>query len=371
MLENIKRLKENKKMKIIRDSINTYDEEENEENKNIEFNLEYRKIINTKDLNSKFISELKSLTDFVKERSYYRDIYGNRITPKGEWMPTPYQKLEKINKKIRNYYYNRQKSKKIPLIVQNSKNALNNSKLNLSERQKNKSKNYFSLEKYGKSDTASLSFNNNIMKLNSSNKKCMSETAYHKKYKILNKKPVSLNKFNNRNNIYEKNSKFANYISEYSKVNKEILYNLALKTKLNTDINHILNSNANPDKIINKSKTNNYIKEIDNYKSKQFKNKSRDRLLLNATHTKESFMNKIIMKNKGTINNNIYNINSFRANKYLTLKNIMKNNNNNNKSLENIDKNDSSFNKNMNKYKTYKNFVVHNIVFFDDKNKLV
>ena len=96
-------------------------------------------------------------------------------------MPTPYQKLEKINKKIRNYYYNRQKSKKIPLIVQNSKNALNNSKLNLSERQKNKSKNYFSLEKYGKSDTASLSFNNNIMKLNTSNKKCMSETAYHKK----------------------------------------------------------------------------------------------------------------------------------------------------------------------------------------------
>lgn len=171
----------------------------------------------------------------------------------------------------------------------------------------------------------------------------MSETAYHKKYKILNKKPVSLNKFNNRNNIYEKNSKFANYISEYSKINKEILYNLALKTKLNTDINHILNSNANPDKIINKSKTNNYIKEIDNYKSKQFKNKSRDRLLLNATHTKESFMNKIIMKNNGTINNNIYNINSFRANKYLTLKNIMKNNNNNNKSLENIDKNDSSF----------------------------
>jgi hypothetical protein len=255
--------------------------------------------------------------------------------------------------------------------VQNSKNALNNSKLNLSERQKNKSKNYFSLEKYGKSDTASLSFNNNIMKLNTSNKKCMSETAYHKKYKILNKKPVSLNKFNNRNNIYEKNSKFAKYISEYSKINKEILYNLALKTKLNTDINHILNSNANPDKIINKSKTNNYIKEIDNYKSKQFKNKSRDRLLLNATHTKESFMNKIIMKNNGTINNNIYNINSFRANKYLTLKNIMKNNNNNNKSLENIDKNDSSFNKNMNKYKTYKNFVVHNIVFFDDKNKLV
>ena len=195
MLENIKRLKEKKNMKIIRDSINTYDEEENEENKNIEFNLEYRKIINTKDLNSKFISELKSLTDFVKERSYYRDIYGNRITPKGEWMPTPYQKLEKINKKIRNYYYNRQKSKKIPLIVQNSKNALNNSKLNLSERQKNKSKNYFSLKKYDKSDTASLSFNNNIMKLNSSNKKSMSETAYHKKYKILNKKPVSLNKF--------------------------------------------------------------------------------------------------------------------------------------------------------------------------------
>ena len=377
MLENIKRLKEKKKMKIIRDSINTNGEEETEENKNIEFNLEYRKIINTKDINSKFTSELKSLTDFVKERSYYRDINGNRITPRGEWMPTPYQKLEKINKKIRNYYYNRQKSKKIPLIVQNSKNFYNNNnKLNLSERQKNKSKNYFSLKKYVKSlekanyskilnsskysskkNDASQSFNNN-------NKKCMSETAYHKRYKILKKKPVSLNKFNNRDNIYaknSKNSKYTDYITEYNKINKEILYNLTLKTKLNSDIKHILNSNANHDKLINKSKTKNCINEIDKYKLKQFnnKNKSRDRLILNATQ-KESFMNKI---------NNI-NFNSFRANKNLTLKNIMMNNDN--KSLESIDKNNnSSFNKNMNKYKTFKNFVVHNIVLFDDKNKLV
>ena len=373
MLENIKRLKEKKKMKIIRDSINTNGEEETEENKNIEFNLEYRKIINTKDINSKFTSELKSLTDFVKDRSYYRDINGNRITPRGEWMPTPYQKLEKINKKIRNYYYNRQKSKKIPLIVQNSKNFYNNNnKLNLSERQKNKIKNYFSLKKYVKSlekpnfskildsskycskkNDASQSFNNN--------KKCMSETAYHKRYKILNKKPVSLNKFNNRDNIYAKNSKYTDYITEYNKINKEILYNLTLKTKLNSDIKHILNSNANHDKLINKSKTKNCINEIDKYKLKQFnnKNKSRDRLVLNATQ-KESFMNKI----------NNTNINSFRANKNLTLKNIMMNNDN--KSLENIDKNNnSSFNKNMNKYKTYKNFVVHNIVLFDDKNTLI
>jgi hypothetical protein len=303
-------------------------------------------------------------------------------------MPTPYQKLEVINKKIRNYYYNRQKAKKIPLIVQNSKNELLNNKLNLSERQKNKTKNYFAIKKYVKSfekqsyskilnnskyskkNEASLSFNNNKMKLNTSNRKCMSETVYHKNYKILNKKPVSLNKFSNRDNIYGKNSKYTNYITEYNKINKEILYNLTLKTKINNDIKHILNSNSKTDKLINKSKTNNYIKEIDNYKSKQFnnKNKSRDRLLLNATLTKESFMNKIIMKNNTNINNNIYNINSFRANKNLTFKNIM--NNNNNKSLENIDKNNTSY-KNMNKYKTYKNFVVHNIVFFDDKNKLV
>jgi hypothetical protein len=288
MIEHIKGLKDKKKMKIIRDSINTYNEEDNEENKNIEFNLEFRKIINTKDLNSKFTSELKSLTDFVKERSYYRDINGNRITPRGEWMPTPYQKLEVINKKIRNYYYNRQKAKKIPLIVQNSKNELLNNKLNLSERQKNKTKNYFAIKKYVKSfekqsyskilnnskyskkNEASLSFNNNKMKLNTSNRKCMSETVYHKNYKILNKKPVSLNKFSNRDNIYGKNSKYTNYITEYNKINKEILYNLTLKTKINNDIKHILNSNSKTDKLINKSKTNNYIKEIDIYKSKQF-----------------------------------------------------------------------------------------------------
>jgi len=42
-------------------------------------------------------------------------------------------------------------------------------------------------------------------------------------------------------------------------------------------------------KIINKSKTKNYINEIDKYKLKQFnnKNKSRDRLLLNSTQSKE------------------------------------------------------------------------------------
>ena len=392
MLDNIKRLKDKKRMKIIRDSINTYDVEENEENKNIEFNLEYRKIINTKDINSKFTSELKSLTDFIIERSKYRDLNGNRITPRGEFMPTPYQKLEHINKKIRNYYFNKRKSKRIPLIVKNTRNELVDNKLNLSERQKNKSKNYFSLKKYEKSlekpsfskilnsskyskkNEASLSFNSNIMKLNSSNKKSMSETAYHKKYKLLNKKPASLNKFynrDNRNNIYEKNSKYTSYITEFNKINKEILYNLTLKPKINDDIIHILNSNAKQsDKLINKSKTKNYINEIDKYKLKQFnnKNKSRDRLLLNDTQLKENFMNKIIMKNNTNINNNIYNINSFRANKNLTLKNMVINNNN--KSLENIDKINNSYSKDMNKYKTYKNFGIHNIVFFDD-NKLL
>ena len=109
--------------------------------------------------------------------------------------------------------------------------------------------------------------------MNSSNKKTISETAYHKKYKLLNKKSTSLNKFyirDNRNNIYEKNSKFTNYITEYNKINKEILYNLTLKHKINDDIIHILNTNAKkPDKLINKSKTKNYINEIDKYKLKQ------------------------------------------------------------------------------------------------------
>jgi len=77
-------------MKMIRDSINICVEEENEENKNLEFNLEYRKIIRTKDINSIFTLELKSLTDFIIERSEYRDLNGNRITTRGEFMTTPY-----------------------------------------------------------------------------------------------------------------------------------------------------------------------------------------------------------------------------------------------------------------------------------------
>ena len=253
------------------------------------------------------------------------------------------------------------------------------------EKQKQNYSKILNKSKYSKKNEASQSFSNNIM-INSSNmyngcnfecvdkkhnKNCMSETIYHKKSKILNKKPGSLNKFNKRNNIYEKNSKYTNYITEYNKINKEILYNLTLKPKINNDIKHILNRNTKPDKLINESKTNNYIKEIDNYKSKQFnnKNKTKDIFLLNATLSKESFMNKIILKNNGNINNNIYNINSFRANKNLTLKNIKINKNNN--SLENIDKNNTAYNNNMNKYKTYKKFFVHNLVFFDDKNKLI
>jgi len=90
MLDNIKRLKDKKRMKMIRDSINICVEEENEENKNLEFNLEYRKIIRTKDINSIFTLELKSLTDFIIERSEYRDLNRNRITTRSEFMTTPY-----------------------------------------------------------------------------------------------------------------------------------------------------------------------------------------------------------------------------------------------------------------------------------------
>ena len=98
------------------------DEQETKSANNFAFNLEYQKIINSQDGQPKIATELKKLIDFVKNRNYYRDINGNRITPKGVLSPTPFQKLRKINEEIKNYYDYKINRKNSPFIVQNYRN---------------------------------------------------------------------------------------------------------------------------------------------------------------------------------------------------------------------------------------------------------
>ena len=141
---------------IIREKLFTDNEEKERKNeeanfpKNFAFNLEYQKIINSNDGESKITSELKKLIAFVREKNYYRDIKGNRITRKGELLPTPFQKLQKKNEEIKNYYENKINRKKSPLILKNYRNKNiyldNNLKIlnSLGSTSKKKAKNYFS-----------------------------------------------------------------------------------------------------------------------------------------------------------------------------------------------------------------------------------
>ena len=315
------------KNKIIRDKIITGNEEVNEENKNqnFPFNLEFHKIINIQDGKSKFNTELQKLIDFVKNSNHYRDLDGNRIVSNGQLTPTPYQRLEKVNQDIKDYYENKLKIRNIPLIVKNSRNRILDDNFNICNKSKSisknntKSKKYYSLKKYLKtfeksniskalsnsnsvksnkdgtsnitissiinkfklSPSTKSNFNdsNNIFVKSSENNKFLSETynnyqstffkdiqlsqSNFRKPKILF--PQSLTKYSNRDNFFQSQKKFSkynNYITEYNRSNKEKMDNLLFKIDRN-DIYNILNKNKKTFYLNNKTnKSNNKVKNI-------------------------------------------------------------------------------------------------------------
>ena len=224
--------------------------------------MEYQKIINISESKNKITTELKKLIDFVRERYFYRDINGNRIISKGELMPTPFQKLEKMNEEIRKYYLRKLERKNTPLIVKNSRNKnlcldnninITNSLGSISQR---KVKNYFSTKKYPKINIGknlNKDLNNyktindkemrNELKLSinviteqnknknkfENNKVCLSETFnvnktkyfYDSQFNQINfwkaklLYPQTLSKNNIRHRLYENNSRYKNYITEF------------------------------------------------------------------------------------------------------------------------------------------------------------
>ena len=315
---------------IVRDRIFTENEErekekekETEESKNFKnnkINLEYHKIVNTQDGHTKFTIELQNLIDFVKERSYYRDLKGNRITPNGKFVPTPYQKLEKMNQDIKCYYENKLNKKSATLLVENSRKRklLINPNLNIintvNNSSRSKSKNSYSSKKFSKSkerttftkvlsipksvknkciqSNISLITNNNVIELippreppiesfinysnSNSNKVCSTENYKNikgrllpnckfkqiniLKEKLLNKK---LNENNDMVNVSQNNTKNSQYLAEYIKNKKEKLNNLLNRINKN-ELNSILNKNKNL-KNSYKSKTRDFSSEINKY----------------------------------------------------------------------------------------------------------
>ena len=406
---------------IVRDKIFTGNEEkeneteleENKPQKNNNINLECHKIVNTQDEHTKFAIELQNLINFVKERSYYRDLNGNRITSNGKMMPTPYQKLEKINEDIRNFYENKLNKKSTTLIIENSRkrNFKINPNLNIIDASKNKSKNSFSSEKYSKSkekpvftkiltnsksvknksiqSNISLMTNNNIIELippseqiigsiansnNKCNKICLTEnyktqngrhfpnfkTFNFWEEKMLNK---NLNKNNDIENISQNNTKNSQYLTEYIKKNKEKLNNLLFRINKN-DLNNIINKNKKSLKYNYKSKTRDFSSEINKYellKSNMDKllkaDKVKSQFEINTRLSTDNFINKKTSENKfNTISMDMNRTKSFRINKNLTLKNkeFKKNN-----CYDNIDKYKTINDKDFNKYKKFKSFDIH------------
>jgi len=378
---------------IVRDRIFTENEEkerkrEMEENKNLKnskINLEYHKIVNTQDGHTKFTIELQNLIDFVKERSYYRDLKGNRITPNGKLAPTPYQKLEKMNQDIKNYYENKLTKKSTTLLVENSRkrklllnpnfniiNTINNSS-------RNRSKNSYSSKRFSKSkekttfskvlsipkeiknkciqNNISLITNNNVIELippneptlesltnySNSNQVCLTENYKNLKsrrlpnckFKQINfwKEKLLYRKMNENNdmvNLSQNNTKNSQYMTEYIKKNKEKLNNLLLRINKN-DLNNILNKNKNLTSNC-KSKTRDFSSEINKYDLaklnmdhlfKQDKNFNKYELnTLNTRTTKDNFTNTKKSENKfNTISMEMNHTKSFKINKNLALKN--------------------------------------------------
>lgn len=90
-----------------------------------DFNLEYQKYKVPPNSHAKFTEEFQKLVEFVKESNLYRDINGNKITKKGKLLPTPFQKLRKLNEEIKIYYENKMNKKKSQLIIKNYRNSEN------------------------------------------------------------------------------------------------------------------------------------------------------------------------------------------------------------------------------------------------------
>ena len=405
---------------IVRDRIFTGNEEkekeaeseENKHQKNNNINLECHKIINTQDEHTKFTLELQNLINFVKERSYYRDLNGNRITSNGKMVPTPYQKLEKINQDIKNFYENKLNKKSTTLIIENSRkrNFKINPNLNIIDTFKNKSKNSFSSEKYSKSkekpvftkiltnsksvknksiqSNISLMTNNNIIELippseqiigsiansnNKCNKLCLTENYKNQngmhfpnfkkinfwEEKILNQKT---NKNNDIDNISQNNTKNSEYLTEYIRKNKEKLNNLLFRINKN-DLNNIINKNKKSLKYNYKSKTRDFSSEINKYellKSNMDKllksDKTKSKVEINAILSTDNFINKKKNENKfNTISMDMNHTKSFKINKNLTLKNKELKNT----CYDNIDKYKTINDKDFNKYKKFKSFDMH------------
>ena len=412
---------------IVRDRIFTDNEEkekEIEESKNIKngkINLEYHKIVNTQDGHTKFTIELQNLIDFVKERSYYRDLRGNRITSNGKIVPTPYQKLEKINQNIKNYYENKLNKKSTTLLVENSRKRKLLLKPNLniintiSNISRNKSKNSFSSKRFSKSkekttftkvlnipksvkneciqSNISLMTNNNVIELipqseptienlnnyRNSYKACLTENYINVKrrhlpncrFKQINfwKEKQLNNKLNENNdmaNLSQNNTKNSQYLTEHIRKSKEKLNNLLNKINKN-DINNILNKNKNL-KSSYKSKTRDFSSEINKYDLaklnmdhlfKQDKTVNKYELnTLNSRTTKDNFTNTKTRENKfNTISMDMNHTKNFRINKNLTLKNKDLKNIFN----DNVDKYKAKNNKDSNKYKKFKSIDIHKL----------
>lgn len=351
MNDNCNKAEKNKN--IIREKLFTDNEEkeiEKEENnihKNLIFNLEYQKINNLNDGQSKVTLELKKLIEFVRERYYYRDIRGNRITPRGELSPTPFQKLEKMNEEIKNYYENKLNRKNSPLIVQNYRNKNFNSSGNykvyksLSGISQRKVKNFFSSKKYNQNferininkgtnnyktlnkGNLTLSINNNINELNKINKNnniCFSETFNVNKTKYFHGTQFNQINFwktkmlyplisNRNNNAEKKNSIYKNYLTEYKKITNEN----DVKNIMNNINGYEVENNCNRSNKLRSLSKKEFSKALNKYNLIQFnmnqlikKDQShKDKIILNMRKDFKNFNNGKNMEYK-TINVNIF-----------------------------------------------------------------
>lgn len=339
------------------------EEQDTKSPNNFAFNLEYQKIINSPDGQPKIATELKKLIDFVKNRYYYRDINGNRITPKGELLPTPFQKLKKINEEIKNFYDYKINRKNSSFIVQNfRKNNLFNT---LSYTKKKKLKKFFPLKRNEKLNFNQFinnykplnnkSFKSNIIIINNnainennnnenvigninSNRICLSETF--NKNRINNYYDSNFNHinfwrtkllYNYRDNLQENKSNFNHYITEYNKRKKENkLFNMYRSNKMDKK-DSFLNKNHYSYTLNNITKRKDFSNKLNKYNLIQFninqliKKDNKNRIIINMRKAPNSLRTKKMMINKN-INVNIDNNNYLKNNTGLIFNNFDINN---------------------------------------------
>lgn len=322
--------------------------EEEKFSKNFAFNLEYQKIINTQNNQNKITSELNKLIKFIRESYYYRDINGNRIKPKGELLPTPFQKLEKMNEDIKNYYENKISRKKSSLIIKNYRNKpCNNLEIlnSLNNDNKRKIRNYLYLSKRQNLNNNKLlknkSFGKNIHLLVNNNAKqkiiknksvnkdgkvCLSENFNKRrkqffsdlefnqinfwKAKLLY--PQGLNSKNESENLCAKSSRYESYKSENKKIKNEnkLINTMPNINKKNENFNTI--RTLSNDLYLNKNKD--FSKDLKKYNLIQFNMNQlikpykdfQDKIVINMRKTYNNIKNKYMTENK-TINVNMDN----------------------------------------------------------------